>query len=170
MSGFMRLMQLASITIWVGGLIFFAFVLAPSAFQVLPVHEAGLVVGAALRVFDVVAMAWGALFLYATYTLVRRHKAVCRFCHIEFVLALAMLLATAAIHWGILPAMEDDRQRAGGDIAQAAPDDPARIHFDRLHNLSEGVESIILILGIGVVFLLSREMVPRPDPNSPTAE
>ena len=165
MRGWLRLVQLLSMTVWVGGLVFFAFVLAPTAFQVLPVHDAGLVVGAALRVFDVVGMSWGILFLVATFTIVRQMpRGFCRFCYVQFVAALAMLLATFVIHFGILPSMEEDRRNAGGDIASVPEDTPARVHFNRLHALSEGVDGVVLVLGLGVIFLLSREMVPHTVP------
>ena len=50
MAMFLRLIQLLAIVVWVGGIAFFAFVLAPTAFSVLPsAHEAGLIVGATLR-------------------------------------------------------------------------------------------------------------------------
>ena len=168
-SGFLRLIQLLSMTVWVGGLVFFAFVLAPTAFQVLPVHEAGLVVGAALRVFDVVSLAWGVLFLVATWTLFR-HKPVsaCRLCRIQFLLALVMVVATAFLHWGVVGSMERDRAIAGGDIATLAPDDFTRIHFNVLHKLSEGIAGAILLLGICVLFLISRQMTPRE--LAPTTE
>ncbi len=170
MRGWLRLVQLLSMTVWVGGLIFFAFVLAPTAFQVLTVHDAGLVVGAALRVFDVVSMSWGILFLIATFTIVRQlPRGFCRFCRIQFVVAFVMLLATLFIHWGILPHMEEDQRSAGGDIASVAESDPARVHFNALHALSEGVEGVVLVLGLGVLFLLSREMAPRTL-DQPTAD
>ena len=39
---FLRFLMLLSLVVWIGGLIFFAFVLAPTAFQVLPsTHIAG---------------------------------------------------------------------------------------------------------------------------------
>ena len=46
---FLRFLMLLSLVVWIGGLIFFAFVLAPTAFSVLPTsHLAGNVVGRAL--------------------------------------------------------------------------------------------------------------------------
>jgi len=46
---FLRYLMLLSLVVWIGGLIFFAFVLAPTAFQVLPnTHLAGNMVGRAL--------------------------------------------------------------------------------------------------------------------------
>ena len=45
MQTFLRALRLLVMVAWVGGLAFFAFVVAPVAFHVLPgAHEAGLVV------------------------------------------------------------------------------------------------------------------------------
>jgi uncharacterized membrane protein len=159
MTGLARLLQLLAIVIWVGGIVFFAFVLAPTAFHTLPsVHLAGSVVGAALRVFDVVALITGVVFLLATAWLFSRAALRVRGRYeMEFLLAGLMLVATAFIHWNILPAMDQDLARASGDIATIAPTDPVRLHFDKLHKRSERVEGGILFLGLAVVFLMSRE-------------
>ena len=61
---FLRFLMLLSLVLWVGGLIFFAFVLAPTAFQVLPnTHLAGNVVGRALNKLHWIAIISGVLFL-----------------------------------------------------------------------------------------------------------
>jgi uncharacterized membrane protein len=159
MLGFLRLLQFLAMVVWVGGLCFFAFVLAPTAFATLPsVHEAGLIVGAALRVFDVVGLVCGAVFLAATALLFRSAKMRIRGRYeMEFILAAVMLVATAYIHWNILPAMDYDRAQAGGDITTVDPTNPSRLHFDKLHTRSERVEGTVLFIGLGVVFLMSRE-------------
>ena len=148
-------------TIWVGGLSFFAFILAPTAFRVLPSqHEAGLVVGGALHTFDYVAMGAGTIFLIATGLLYRyAAKRIQGRYEIEFLLALVMVLATGYIHYNILPAMEADRARVNGDINSVPETHPARAHFDKLHARSERVESGVLLLGLGVLFLISREQM-----------
>ena len=54
-------MRLLGMVAWVGGLIFFAFVVAPVAFHVLPsAHEAGLVVGGTLRYLHWIGLIGGA--------------------------------------------------------------------------------------------------------------
>ncbi len=164
-----RLLQLLALTIWVGGLIFFAFILAPTAFGTLPsIREAGLVVGASLRVFDVVAVGCGAVFLLATSILFSRAPLRIRGRYeMEFLLAAVMLVATAYIQWNILPSMEIDRHLAGGDITFVDASNPAHVHFDKLHRRSERVEGGVLLLGLGVVFLVSREQA-SPDPAALT--
>jgi uncharacterized membrane protein len=158
----LRLLQLLAMVVWVGGLVFFAFVLAPTAFATYPTaHEAGLIVGASLRVFDVVGLVCGALFLLATGVLFAQAPLRIRGRYeMQFLLAAVMLLATAYIHFNILPSMDRDRDRANGDITSVSADHPARIHFDKLHKRSERVEGAVLLLGLAIVVLMAREQVP----------
>ena len=165
MQGLLRFAQLLTITIWVGGLIFFAFVLAPTAFSVLPsVHEAGLVVGASLKVFDTIGLVCGALFLGATALMFNfaPHRIKGRY-ELEFLLAGVMLLGTAYLTFNIVPAMDRDQLQAGGDINTAEKTNPARIHFEKFHARSEHVAGTILFLGLGVLFLISREHLKLED-------
>ena len=161
MQGFLRLMQLLAIAVWVGGLAFFAFVLAPTAFHVLlSEHEAGLIVGSALKVFDKVELGCGAVFLAATSLMYTRasHRVKGRY-EIEFLLAVVMVLGTAYLEWNVIPAMDRDQVLAGGDVNAVELTNPARVHFDKLHVRSERVAGMVLLLGRGVVFLMSREHV-----------
>jgi hypothetical protein len=160
-NGFHRLLQLLTMTVWVGGLIFFAFILAPTAFHTLPTqHEAGLVVGGSLHTFDYVAMGAGAIFLIATTLLFRAApKRIQGRYEIEFLLVLMMVLGTGYIHYNILPSMEADRARVNGDINSVPVTHPAHAHFDKLHTRSEHVEGGVLLVGLAVLVLMSREQV-----------
>jgi len=61
---FLRFLMLLSLVAWIGGLIFFAFVLAPTAFSVLPTtHLAGNVVGRALGKLHWIGIISGIIFL-----------------------------------------------------------------------------------------------------------
>ena len=155
----LRLLQLIAMTVWVGGLIFFAFILAPTAFGVLPTqHEAGLVVGGTLKLFDLVALASGVIFLGATAGLFRTASMRVRGPYeVEFLLAALMIVGTVWTHFRIEPAMDADRLHASGDINTLAPADPSRVHFDQLHKQSEHVEGAVLLVGLFVLFLLARE-------------
>lgn len=158
MTSLLRLVQLLTMVAWVGGLLFFAFALAPTAFHVLPVREAGLVVGAVLRVFHPAGLVCGAVFLAVTAVLFRQSAMRIRGRYeMELLLAGAMILLTVYLQNRVLPAMERDQARAGGDVNAVAATDPARMDFDRLHRQSERVEGLVLLFGLGVVFLLSRE-------------
>ncbi len=164
MQGILRYLQLMSMVIWLGGLVFFAFVLAPTAFGVLPgIHEAGLVVGASLKLFDKIALVCGALFLAVTAGLFRKAPMRIRGRYeIEFLLAGVMLLATAYLQFNIIPAMDADQLQANGDVNKLARTDPVWQHFDKLHHRSEDVAGAVLLVGLGVLFFLSREPL-RPE-------
>jgi uncharacterized membrane protein len=162
MQGILRMTQLLAMVVWAGGLIFFAFVLAPTAFHTLPsVPLAGAMVGASLRVFDIVALVCGGLFLAATAIMFRGAPMRIRGRYeMEFLLAGVMVLGTAYIQWNIMPAMDADMAQAGGDVSKADATNPAKIHFDKLHVRSERVEGVVMLLSLGVLFLMSREQLP----------
>jgi hypothetical protein len=75
----------------------------------------------------------------------------------QLALTAVMLLVTAYSQFRILPAMEVDRALAGGDVEKASLENPGRVDFERLHTLSERLEGLVLLCGLGVVFVLSRE-------------
>jgi hypothetical protein len=146
-------------TAWVGGLAFFAFVVAPVAFGRLPsAHDAGLVVGGSLNILHWIGMIGGLLFCLATATLWFRAEVPARVGFaLEMVLAIVMLAVTAYSQFQILPAMDRDRVAAGGAIETADVSSPARIDFERLHVWSERLEGLVLFCGIGVILVLARE-------------
>jgi uncharacterized membrane protein len=154
----LRIVRLLTLVVWVGGLIFFAFVLAPTAFSVLPsTHEAGTIVGATLAIINRIGMICGTLYLLAIILPAARSRRFNRIARVQILLIMLMLVATEYVQGKIIPAMERDRIAAGGDIDAAPADNTARLDFERLHPLSEKVEGSALLLGIGVVILLGFE-------------
>jgi hypothetical protein len=75
----------------------------------------------------------------------------------QLALTAVMLVVTAYSQFHILPAMEVDRALAGGEVEAASVDNAGRVDFERLHRLSERLEGLVLLCGLGVVFVLSRE-------------
>ena len=163
MAFFLRALRLLSMTVWVGGLIFFAFILAPLAFSTLPsAHEAGIIVGGTLHVLNIVGLVCGLIFLLATGAMLLSSQRVRKLLFAELLMTAAMLAATAVVQYGIVPAMERDRIAAGGDVDAAAPDNPARLDFQRLHPISEKVEGAALLLGLTIIILMAAESQDRP--------
>jgi len=155
----LRALRLFAMVAWVGGLVFFAFVVAPVAFHSLAsAHEAGLVVGGSLRFLHLIGLAGGGVFYAATALLWFRAEVPAR---VSFAIQLAltgvMLAVTAYSQFRILPAMEVDRALAGGEVETASLENAGRTDFERLHTLSERLEGLVLLCGVGVVFVLSRE-------------
>lgn len=144
---------------WVGGLIFFAFVVAPIAFSRLAsAHQAGLIVGGTLVILHWIGLIGGLLFCIANAILWLRAEVPARVGFaISTSLTAVMLAVTAYSQFVILPAMERDRIAAGGEIETADIASPPRVDFERLHVLSERLEGFVLFCGIGVVLVLARE-------------
>jgi Domain of unknown function (DUF4149) len=159
MQTFLRALRLFAMVAWVGGLSFFAFVVAPVAFHRLSsAHEAGLVVGGTLRILHWMGLVGGGVFCLATAVLWLWAEVPAKVGFaIQLTLTTLMLAGTAYSQFSLLPAMEVDRALAGGAVETAAADNAGRVDFERLHVISERLEGFVLFCGLGVVFVLSRE-------------
>ena len=118
MQTLLRALRLFAMVAWVGGLGFFAFVVAPVAFHSLPsTHEAGIVVGGTLRVLHWIGLVGGTIFYVATGVLWLRAGVTARLGFaIEMILTGLMMATTFYSQFKILPAMEVDRAIAVVDL------------------------------------------------------
>jgi uncharacterized membrane protein len=145
--------MLLSLIVWIGGLIFFAFVLAPTAFQVLPnTHLAGDVVGRALGKLHWIAIVSGIVFLLSSFVYSRQTDGTVHVFAARHVLLCVMLALTLLSQFWIMPRM-DALRASVGDFSSVPLDNPARIHFDALHAWSTRVEGTVLLLGLVVMYL-----------------
>ena len=150
---FLRFLMLLSLVCWIGGLIFFAFVVAPAAFSVLPTsHLAGSVVGRTLGKLHWIAIFSGIVFLVSSLLYSRFTDGTAHLFAARHVLLCLMLALTLISQFGIIPRM--DALRASlGDVRSAPIDNPERVQFDALHVWSTRVEGAVLLLGLLVVYL-----------------
>ena len=150
---FLRFLVLLSLVVWIGGLIFFAFVLAPTAFQVLPnTHLAGNVVARALGKLHWIAFVSGIVFLLCSLVYSRLADGTAHVFAMRHVLICLMLALTVFSQFWIIPRIDALRAQVG-DFATVTLDNPARVQFDALHVWSTRVESAVLLLGLFVVYL-----------------
>ncbi len=150
---FLRFLMLLSLVLWIGGLIFFAFVLAPTAFQVLPdTHLAGNLVGRALGKLHWIAIVSGIVFLVSSMLCSRLTDGHAHLFAMRHVLIILMLTLTLFSQFWIIPRMDTLRAQVG-DFARVTLDNPARIQFDALHVWSTRVEGAVLLLGLVAVYL-----------------
>jgi uncharacterized membrane protein len=153
---FLRFLMLLSLVVWVGGLIFFAFVLAPTAFSVLPTtHLAGNVVGRSLGKLHWVAIVSGIVYLITSLLYSRMAQGTVHLFAARHVLLCVMLALTLISQFGIIPRMDVLRAQVG-DFATVPLDSPTRVQFDALHVWSTRVEGAVLLLGLVVVYLTAR--------------
>ena len=156
MKTLLRTLLFLALIVWIGAEIFFPIVAAVT-FNALTgsTHTAGTIVGELLRILHGMGIVSG-LVLLALMTLapawnIYKPRAVLA----PMVLVVLMLACTAYSQYGIIPAMERDRAAAGGAIDTSDTSNPTTIHFNMLHNRSERIEGVILLLGITNVVLVA---------------
>jgi len=153
---FLRYLMLLSLIVWLGGLIFFSFVVAPTAFAVLPTrHLAGSVVSRSLNLLHWIGLISGLVFLvtsllYSRYTTGSAHPFAAR--HLPVVI---MLVLTCVSQFGISPRMASLRASVG-EMDNVPLNDPARVQFNALHQWSTRLEGGVLLLGLVVVYLTAQ--------------
>jgi len=142
-----------SLVVWIGGLIFFAFVLAPTSFQVLPdTHLAGNVVGRSLGKLHWIAIVSGIVFLLSSLLYSRLTDGAAHLFALRHVLIILMLGLTLFSQFWIIPRMDTLRAQVG-DFAKITLDNPARVRFDALHVWSTRVEGAVLLLGLVAIWV-----------------
>ena len=164
MQTFIRSLILFALVLWIGGVLFFAAVVAPVAFgpvlRSIPdpatgLHIAGTFVRLSLFRLHTIGMACGFLLILLTLfekaTLSTR-----RSIKPHMILLAAMLLLTAISQFAIIPRMEVLRTKFPAVIDNSASTSPARTQFDRMHRLSTQVESGVLLCGLALIVLYAR--------------
>jgi uncharacterized membrane protein YhhN len=160
---FLRFLMLLSLVAWIGGLMFFAFVLAPTVFApgVLPsTHLAGTIVGRALGKLHWIAIVSGIVFLMSSLLYSRITEGTTHVFAIRHVLICLMLGLTLLSQFWIIPRM-DTLRASVGDFAAVPLDNPARVQFDALHVWSTRVEGAVLLLGLVAIYLTASAFYRR---------
>ena len=159
----LRTLLSLALIVWLGAEIFFPIVAAVTFNTLQPdTHTAGTIVGRLLRILHGIGLSSGivALVLLALAQVCAIYKP--RLVIAPMVLLVVMLACTAYSQYGIIPAMERDRIAAGGAIDTTDPSNPFTAHFNKLHNRSERMEGLVILLGIATVSLLAFAESARP--------
>jgi uncharacterized membrane protein len=157
---FLRFLMLLALVVWIGGLIFFAFVVAPTVFApgLLPTrHLAGEIVGRSLGALQWMGIASGIVFLVASAIYNRMTLGSARPLAGRHLLIVLMLLLTLISQFAISPRMHAIRADVGV-IDNVSPDSSVRMEFDRLHVWSEKFEETVFLLGLVALFLTARAL------------
>lgn len=157
---FVRFLMLLSLVIWIGGLIFFAFVMAPALFNptVLPTRQlAGNVVSRTLGALHWMGISCGVVFAITSMIDSSIVNGVAQPFAPRHILIYLMILLTLASIFGIAARMED-LKRQMVVIDNIPQDDARRVEFNRLHQWSTRIEGTVLVLGLALLFLTARRM------------
>ena|SRR6266849_10086977 len=166
MTGFyavtLRTLMLLALIAWIGGILFFAFVLAPTVFTVLPTREmAGNVVSRSLTALHWIGLISGTVFLGCSLAYNQRTLARPRTFAAAHVFVVLMLALTLVSQFAITPRMRTLRAQLG-TIDNVSLTDSRRMEFDHLHAWSTRAEGGVLCLGLLVVVLTARsDQAPR---------
>jgi uncharacterized membrane protein len=146
---FLRLLMLLALIIWIGGIIFFAFVLAPTLFGVLPTTKlAGDVVNATLGKLHWMGLISGVVFLVCSLLYNWQKYVQLRQFALSHIFIALMLAFTMVSQFAITPRMRE--LRSSPSLMESSS---GRDEFDRLHAWSTRLEGGVLLLGIGIVGL-----------------
>lgn len=152
----LRALMLLCLIVWIGGIIFFGFVLAPTVFAVLPTHElAGNVVNPTLTELHFIGFISGCVFLLSSILYSRIKLARWQLFSGTHVLLVIMLALTAVSQFSVMPRMQALRNNMGV-IDNVPASDARRVEFNRLHVWSTQLEGGVFILGLGVVLLSAK--------------
>jgi hypothetical protein len=159
MQTFLRTIEFLSLGLWLGSDVFLSFVVAPGAFGVLGNRDAaGMLVGYALTRLHFAGIFLGLLFLLARLARTRNFAS---FTSDAARCVVLMVVFTAASQFWVSNRMQRLKQEMGS--VQLTPEgDPRRLEFDHLHRRSVAFEGAVLLLGFTAIFLVVREIVPKP--------
>jgi hypothetical protein len=156
MKTLLRTLLYLSLIVWLGAEIFFPIVAAVTFNTLLPnTHAAGTIVGQLLRILHGMGLVSG-IVLLAVMALAPAWE-ICkpRAVLAPMVLVVLMIACTVYSQFIIIPAMDLDRRMAGGAIDTSNAASVVTADFNKLHNRSEQVEGMIVLLGLATVVLVA---------------
>jgi hypothetical protein len=154
LSTILRSVEFLCLSLWVGGVVFLSFVVAPGAFSILPGRDiAGTMVSYALGRLHVMGLVCGFVFLLARLV---RLRGLAGFAAPVVLAVILMITLTAVSQFAVSPRMARLRTEMG-PVEKTAPQNPLHVQFDRLHRRSVALETCVLLAGIAGLYLLTRE-------------
>ena len=154
MSIFLRAIEFLGLSIWLGSDVFLSFVVAPGAFSVLASRDqAGAIVG-----YSLTRMHWMGIVCGVVILLVRllRIRSLTALVAPAALCVVAMIILTAISQVAVSPKMAVLRVQMGSIEATAAGS-PLLAEFARLHTISVGLESGVLLAGMAALLFMVRD-------------
>ncbi len=154
MGVFLRAIEFLGLSIWLGSDVFLSFVVAPGAFSVLATRDqAGAMVGYSLGRMHWIGIACGLVILLVRVLRIRSLTALVAPAALCVVL---MIILTVISQVAVSPKMAVLRVQMGSIQATSAGS-PLLAEFARLHTISVGLESGVLLAGFAALFFMVRD-------------
>jgi uncharacterized membrane protein len=154
MSIFLRAVEFLGLSIWLGSDIFLSFVVAPGAFSVLASRDqAGSIVGYSLTRMHVMGIVCGVAILLFR---VLRTRSFASLAQPAALCVAVMILLTVISQVAVSTRMAALRVQMGSIEATAAGN-PFLAEFGRLHTISVGLESGVLLTGMVALFWMVKD-------------
>jgi hypothetical protein len=148
-----RFLQIFSLGTWVGSIVYF-IVFTQGIFPVVNNNDlTGLLVGYALGRLHVMGIIAGVVYLLAT---VAAERSLAALVNPAALLVFAMIICTMASQYGVIARM-DELKLQMGSVSAMPVDNPLRVAFDRLHQYSVRIESVVLLSGLAALFFTARQ-------------
>lgn len=161
MAAVLKFVHLLALGLWLGSVVFFSFVAAPTLFGALGRETAGRAVSAIFPRYYALGGACGALALLSGLLLGAKQAAWGRLLLIELVI-LALTTGIVVYAGGaLLPRAAQARQELAQAPEGAAGHDEARARFAVLHRRSVLLNGAVLILGVAAFALAVAQRPPR---------
>lgn len=152
MNTFLRYLEFLSLGIWVGAIVYMAFVVAPAVFTTLPSQDqAGAVVGVVLSRLHWLGVGAGVVYLGAAAA---QRRSLGR----PGALAVIAMIVLTLISQQVVMKKMSRLGNEMGSIERTPATSPLRRQFDRLHVVSVRIEGTVLLLGLAAIFLTVREL------------
>jgi hypothetical protein len=149
---FLYFLMLLALVVWLGGILFFGTVLAPTLFSTLPSRElAGTVVTRSLAALHWIGIGCGVIFLLGSLAYSRMATGSAGLMAWRHLLIIAMLALTLVSQYCVSPKMQALR-RDMVQIDSVPLTDARRLEFNQLHRWSTGLEQAILLMGLVVLW------------------
>ena len=162
-----RVLRLLGFAVWVGALVFFGAVVAPTAAHTFGTTEQfANFIGRSLLLLHSIGLWCGVAIILALRVLgARAFKP-----YTQMALVFLMMLLTFCSNQFVIKPMEHDRALAGGNISILIPGSPLREDFDARHAWSTKIEGVVIFAGLGLAVLIGmeaglRERLPTGPPR-----
>jgi hypothetical protein len=150
--------MLLALVLWLGGILFFGAVVAPTVFGVLPTHDlAGKVVTRSLGELHLIGIICGFVFLACSMIVAYVTRGSAEPFAPRHLAIIAMIILTFVAQNVVAKKMLQLRDSIGV-IDNVPLNDSRRLEFNRLHVWSTRIEGCVLLLGLGVLYGQSRRL------------